>query len=537
MDTISTVAESEPKAFETNALNTPQEQPNKADKKKGIQLSESIKEALDAADSCLDRAKKGLGLMAAAIESQPPRLSEFWEIRSIVVQALQDPQIEVPAETANQLQELSHKARELKEQQEAQSLELQKAFEEELSSLEIDCAHIDEAVRACESLAAWPACMVDYVEELKQLQPRAAVLAALANRLTDVRQRVLKAPMRTRAKNALLARIAKSGDQVFPMRKEHGARLSQIFEETVATFLSAHFVDGQVCHALNIVREEIKSLQAIAKQLFLPAGVFNRQRQKLGDAWETLKKAENERKKERQHKSQQSKELMQSIEEKLTELQAVVAEACQGVSVEDKLAEVRKVLRELLRGSVLKREQAQRYRERIKELEQPLDEKKQAEKQAKKRASQAKEDAYAQRVEQYTKALQQLAEPVASNDPEQGLRAIEQFIESLASAALLSVDRDKLRIEAAVHKDAFLQQLLQVVADDRLPQAVEALRQRKGELKASIDGLRRERGSGGNDLSRGLYLDEMLREEKQRLDQIIDLLYQGERRLYDLQSG
>jgi len=537
MDTISPVAENEPKASEISASNTSKEQPNNAEKKKGIQLSESIKKSLDSAESCLDRAKKGLALMQDSIEAQPQRFAEFWEIRAIVVQALQEPQIEVPADVAAKLQELSQKARELKDQQEAQSAEIQKSFEEALTLLEIDCAHIEEAVRACEALEAWPASLQEHIAELTVLQPQAAVLSSLANRLTDIRQRVLKAHIRTRSKNVLLARIAKAGDQVFPMRKEQGARLSQLFEQAVDSFLAENFAEGQLTGPINTTRDEIKALQAVAKQLYLPMGVFSRQRQKLGDAWEALKKFENSRKKERQQRGQQVKELVQSIEERLTELQAAIGEACQGIAVDDKLSELRKALRELLRSALLKRDQVQRYRERIKELEQPLEEKHQTEKQAKKRASQAKEEAYQQRVEQQYDALQKLTQEIAEADPAQGLGAVEHFMEQLAGAALLSADRDKIRMQAATLKDPLLGRLLNSEAAEHLPQAVEALRKRKGELKSSIDMLRRERGAGSNDLSKGLYLDEVLREEKQRLDQIIDLLYQGERRLYDLQSG
>lgn len=109
----------------------------------------------------------------------------------------------------------------------------------------------------------------------------------------------MKTEMRIRDKNKLFSRLSAAGDKVFPRRKELIQNISDEFKLDVENFVLAHFGEGEQSGAPSFaLREEIKMMQAFAKELTLNTAVFTETRLKLSSCWDKLKEEEGERKKE-----------------------------------------------------------------------------------------------------------------------------------------------------------------------------------------------------------------------------------------------
>src|SRR5581483_9593530 len=103
--------------------------------------------------------------------------------------------------------------------------------------------------------------------------------------------------------------------------------ISAEFERDIEHFVSAHFKEeGVVGAPYYALREEIKSLQGMAKLFTLSSGVFTRTRLRLSECWDKVKVLEKEHKKEVLEKKQASSQQRQTIQTKIDALKEKASE-------------------------------------------------------------------------------------------------------------------------------------------------------------------------------------------------------------------
>lgn len=115
--------------------------------------------------------------------------------------------------------------------------------------------------------------------------------APFLEKVTDLRDELIKTPLKMRTKNQFFKRLSVLGDQLFPKRKEQIKQLADLFKADVEKFLA----EGQK-QPLFAIKEEVKALQSFAKWLIMPPSLFNELREKLSGVWEKIKDKEQEQK-------------------------------------------------------------------------------------------------------------------------------------------------------------------------------------------------------------------------------------------------
>ncbi len=250
-----------------------------------------------------------------SILSEPgcPRFSEFWKVRRDVLSLFKENiPVKSRAEFWKEFASLSVEARNLKEILDEKSafaveqIELAVlSVEKDLENLPILMERIEEDFFLGRSLALKHA-QEFYLRTQKEIQ----LLSSFASKVQGLRTELIKTGMRVKIKNQLFERLSLCGDKIFPRRKELVQKLSDAFLEDVTCFAKDHFSDGDFGKVpLYVLREEIKELQAIAKDLFLNPSVFSHTRTELSSCWDKLKEKEKERKISLTHKKEEEKKL------------------------------------------------------------------------------------------------------------------------------------------------------------------------------------------------------------------------------------
>lgn len=513
----------------------------KAQAKPEAQPSEAVKKFIDSMDSLSGDEEKMKAVLAFIKESlgqgTRPRFKDFWDARRLGLAKIHKEGQELAPALVAELAEVSQEARRLKGVLDEQSAAAVAQIESAIQALELDVHHLPEAIRATAEIELWPESLKAKEAMYREAQKEAAVLNQLAQRLTQMRKDVLATDMRIRTKNQLLARISAAGDKIYPRRKELIGQLSDAFNADVAAFMAAHFQGEQVSGMLNQHREEIKALQQVAKQLVLNAASFNKTRSQLGEAWDKVKKADLERKRVRHEREAVAQAATAAADEKILALEAKVKEALEGDAAAAAAVDaLKQEALTVLRGLTLHRDQVKTCKDRIFGAVKPLEQKETDAREEKRRAARDQEEAYRKRVQELEQKIGEFVKAVANMNAEELKSGVETQRAAFQQGILL-VDQERLERLLSAAEDALLRQRTAAAGSDELEPLVKEIKKRRSALRQSVDQLRKSRGGSALDVSRGLLLEEELAVEKERLDQINQLLYEVETRLYQLQQG
>ncbi len=150
--------------------------------------------------------------------------------------------------------------------------------------------------------------IVKTVEIYSTFQQKIHLFKTLAMRLDTLKKETISTEMRISVKNKILRRISKLGDQIFPSMKELVEKISEEFLKDVEFFVERRFKNHDSFAHHYIVREEIKTLQALSKILTLNNQLFTKTRKILSHCWEEIDQKEQERKKKLDEKSKHFKQ-------------------------------------------------------------------------------------------------------------------------------------------------------------------------------------------------------------------------------------
>lgn len=455
-----------------------------------------------------------------------PFFKSFWESRGLCLPLFKE---HIPPASRVELWDkysaLSKEARRLKELLNEQSAFAEEQIDIAIKALEADIAKLESSESVQVSPLPITCNAIRQHDVYSSMQHELNLLNASASRINALRKELIKTDMRVRKKNKFFQSLSAAGDRVFPRRKELINEISQKFIGDVDTFIKAHF-SNQSNESPYVLREEIKSLQAIAKILTLNAHAFNETRGMLSDCWNKLKDIDKERKQQRSEKKVLFQQNLSEVQVKIAELRteiesgALAAEASQ-----QKISDITAFMRKVELG----RDELQILRDEINILRKPILEQLDKEAHLRQEHEQERIRHKQQKIIDLRNEVETLLRTADACEVEKLIENRDALLTKISTSALLKTERDdlerKLKSLRDVIADKKEQNLMSLSVDDRqaLEQLYDLLKQRKArrkESKEQIETLRKAAGSSGLDFQKAMDYQAQLDVEKERLEKM-----------------
>ncbi len=481
-----------------------------------------------------EKIRKAIDFMRARLSSfASPRFREFWEIRKLCLPLFKEAlSAKSRAELWQQYVDLSVEARRLKEILDEQSAFAYEQIDLAVQSLVQDLA----AYKDVSSQSADIALILDSLslkekaESYNQMQKELHFLNAFAAKVNALRKEVIKTDMRIRNKNKLFERLSACGDSIFPKRKEFIKKISEDFMEDVALFVSKHFASGRgftetASLPLHALREEIKSLQSIAKILTLNTHSFTDTRVKLSSCWDLVREVEKEKKKEFNEKKAQSQQNFEQIMLQVKEFSTFCAEEVEFSSVEKRYQE----LFHILKGVELGRMEFKTVKDQMDLAKKPHEDKKRLQLEELQDKEKKAEDLRFLKVQEFRSDLQSLLDSSSENSFEELTskrsvleEAYKMLVASKAEKALLDKMFKQLKDKMLEAKG---RSLLSLSDDEQeqyegLKQLLKEKKERRQEMKAQLEVYRKSLSGSSLDFEKAMACRDLMDAEKASLDKI-----------------
>ncbi|MFA6915737.1 MAG: hypothetical protein WC222_05015 [Parachlamydiales bacterium] len=478
----------------------------------------------------------------ALSQSGSPHFKEFWEARKVCLELFKD-NIPPPARAYlwGKYCELSREARKLKEILDEQTAFAVEQIEIAVKALEDEIINEDEVLAKAPTVVFEnaPRFFHDHIEKYSLIQKRLGILNAHASRINVLRKELIKTEMRIRLKNKFFQRLSAAGDKVFPVRKELIRQNSNTFIEDVNAFIATHFPNNTPDGDLYELREEIKALQNVAKQLTLNTHAFMHSRQTLSQSWDALKEVEKERKKVRTQQKVVYKQHQDELEALINT--AATQLAANEITVDDARQQLENISN-IMRKTELGRDEVKYLREALLKLREPIESK---EKQIHHERNLEQQQRTAQRQEKIQALKNKLQEAVSTIDSLTVENASTSYQELNREADLLHLSRnEKSQIEklfrefkekishkkdqaifALAENEGGSEDLATIKAD------LKKLREYRQVIKENLDNLKKQSGGSGFDISKAIEINEQIVVEKERDEKAKTAIADLERKL------
>lgn len=467
----------------------------------------------------------GLQFMRGSLSQEgTPRFREFWEARKLVLPIFKENlNSAIRSRLWNEYVELTVEARRLKEILEEQSVFAMEQIELAVGSLEQEMGNLQSLVEQAgniefpETAKALRENVMFYCDTQKELN----LLNGMASRLNALRKEVVKTDMRVRFKTKLFKRLSQLGDQIFPRRKEHIEKVSTEFEKDIERFIARHFQGDQIVGAPYFaLREEIKTLQGMAKVFTLSSGVFNRTRVRLSECWDFVKKFERDHKKEQMAKRQVSNEKRDAVLARIQELGGKSAE----MQLTDLDREIDQIIYEMKQMD-LDRYDWKELRIELDKLRHPHVAAQEERVRAIQAAEQEKLRQKREKLAEWKKKVDELLQNPAATDLENFEKKIEELRLEVEALEAPKMEQQEIQRLQRRLKDVLLEKrehsLLsegdrETLATFRL--VLQQKKERRQEIKIQLEEYRKALGSSGLDFEKGMMYQELLEQERERLE-------------------
>ena len=540
----------EPKADEAKAKGDAKGKSDKPAEGKGGRGRPSERDAmyqaftteLESIDEIGTKLQKTIEFMEASLSQKgSPNFKNFWEARRVCLELFKENVNPVlRALLWEKYTELSTEARRLKQILDEQSAFAVEQIEIAVAGLESDIAGIADQVEKLPAVDFKVKCSAiqKNLSKYSALQKELNLLNAFATRVNALRKELIKTEMRIRFKNKFFQRLSAAGDKVFPHRKELVKAVGELYHADVKRFAELCGKKEEVAKQVHHYREEIKSLQAIAKTLTLNTKAFSQTRQMLSKCWDIVKELDKDRRKEW---GAQREESRKNAEELKTEIAAFSEEYAKGeMSTKQGLNKIDEISTKM-RNTQLGRDEVKMLRDTLGAAKKPVLEQSRAEedeRKAKRREEEAKAAARKQELREQLEAL-----IVDATDAEALEAKCEEFkseLGKLSNARAERMDLDRL-FKAAKDKAIELrEEALLSLSDDakeRLVSLKKVLHQRndrRQEIRSSLEALRKAAGGSGLDFEQAMANQEAIGEERVRLEKATAGIEEIEREIKQL---
>ncbi len=357
-----------------------------------------------------------------------------------------------------------------------------------------------------------------------------------AGRLQALRKELIKTQMRIRSKNRFFGELSKVGDQIFPRRKELIQEISSACEEDIDRFVSKEFsLSSPPYFGL---KDQIKALQGFAKALTLSTSSFNKVREALSGCWEQIREKERNFREERAEQREETKKKLQGLSPKI---EALKEEALSfSVTLEEAEKKARALVEEVKELRV-GRDEMKSLRSELDGILKPLVDKVREEEQKQKAAEEEKKR---ERIEKQEALFTHVRELL---DQAEGME-LKPLLDKWEA---LQKEGEGLFGEGT--KGAILESRLGAIFDHVQEKKWESILEENGEgltsslhllleerikekrkVKGAIEAYRKIVGGSSLNLEQSMLYQELLGEEKLRLDTIETLIEEIEEKLFDL---
>lgn len=487
----------------------------------------------------------GLLFMRSSVSQEgTPRFKEFWEARTHLLPLFRENLNPVArGKLWEEYVELTVEARRLKEILEEQSAFAVEQIELAIQALEADIANFSSLVEQMEDLPLPQDSEVlsGKMGQYAAIQKELGFLNTLASRLNSLRKEALKTDMRMRSRSKIFKKLSELGDFVFPKRKERIEAISEAFSQDIASFAENHFGSKGVRGAPHFaLREEIKALQGLAKVFTLSSKAFTETRMELSRCWDQLREVEKERRKEITEKRQASSEQRAPIEAKIQALR----EKAEGLSLKELDAEIEEIVKEM-RALSLDRDDVRFLRADLDQLRSPhLAE---MEKRAKEAEEAEKERLRLQRerYEAIKGDLSTLLKEIPSLSLEEAQEKTALLEKEIGSVSIPKMEKQNWERQMRALRDLLAEKkeeaLLNLSEDDKkalenLRLALKQKKERRQEIKAQLETHRKSLGGSGLDFEKAMQLQEIVEQEKDRLEKVDQSIAEVEGKIAELES-
>lgn len=491
----------------------------------------------------------------ALAQDKTPNFKEFWEARKLCLPFFKEP---LPGPLRSQLWteyiELTREGRRLKNLLDAETQFAVEQIDLAISALEKDVADFYsnmEEVLGNVSDIAFPknssSLEVRY-SFYQDKQKRLNALNLFASRINSLRKELIRTEMRIRQKNQFFQRLSQLGDQVFPPRKELIREVSEAFIQDVTDFVEEHFSSETFSHekvrrSVFFFREEIKILQAFAKILTLNTHAFSTTREQLSQCWDKLKGMEKELKKEFAQQKVVSAENAEHVSERI---QAFISDYAAGKYSAEAGRNETEAISRWMREIELTRQDVKRLKEELALARQPLEAKQKEEENKRRQKAEAFEQARREKIEALKNQIEILSEKVPNEKIDTLLSELEECRQVFASLSMLKLERQQIERKLHTIRDQIAEQqeqaLIDLSDDDRatlenLKSVLDQRKQRRKEIKAQLEEYRKVNGSSGLDFEKAMRIQELMRDEKERLVKSDEGIAEIEKKIRDLKSN
>lgn len=458
-----------------------------------------------------------------------PHFKSFWDARTICLQLFKEnlPQ-SFRSEMWAKYTELSKEARRLKEILDEQSSFAAEQIEIAIDALEKDLSEAEINLEKSKSIDfGLKACFFENkYADYDLMQRELNILNTQASRINALRKELIRTEMRIKTKNKFFQRLSAIGDQVFPRRKELIKNVSQEFSSDIDQFIAEYFVKERTEEALFFLREEIKALQGLAKLLTLNTHSFMHTRMCLSDCWDKLKGVEKERKKERAQRQVFYKQNVEAVLEKIKAFKELFAAGETSINdAHNALDEVAHFMRNIELG----RDEVKYLREEMNEARRPVLEKAKAADDERAALEIERENEKKKFIETIKQEIEILLEQSKTSDAEKITLDRDLILEKITGSKINKIEKNDLEKRLKPLKDIIQEKkenaLMSLSDDDKqaFTQLTSVLNQRKArrqEIKNQLDLLRKSSGSSGFDFEQAMKNNELMNEEKTRLQKI-----------------
>ena len=466
---------------------------------------------------------------ASLAQGGTPHFKSFWEARNICLQIFKEniaPAVRMILWA--KYNDLSKEARRLKEILDEQSAFAVEQIEIAVKALEDDIVSFEEHLEKMPKVDFQVTSMAleKTIFLYERLQRELNLLNTQASRINAMRKELIRTEMRVRQKNKFFQRLSAAGDKVFPKRKELIKEVSQNFIADVDSFINIHFAKENFDDSLFALREEIKTLQNMAKVLTLNTHSFTHTRMRLSECWDRIKNEDKERKKER---AQQKTVFKQNFDESMQKLQ----EFKDKYQAEQPSAnEATKQLEELInhiRGLEHGRDELRTLKSEVQLARKPILEKVHAQEAERHNQDQEREKQRRQKILDIKVQAEQLLKNSETLEADEIEQQRDVIMDLISNSAMGKIDKQEVERQLKPLRDLISEKressLLSLSDDDRqsLQQLKEVLKQRKErrqEIKLQIDALRKTAGASGLDFSQAMNFNAQVAAEKERLEKI-----------------
>lgn len=440
--------------------------------------------------------------------------------------------------------DLSDEAKRVKDILDEQASFAKEQIELAVGSLEEDIKDFNKLLQQLQPVEIPDSCkgLLQKQEFYQDNQKLLTLLNTFAARINALRREVIKVSIRIRYKNKFFKRLSAAGDQVFPNRKELIKDISEEFEKDIDAFVDRNFSEDNFGRVpFYLLRDEIKSLQYIAKELTLNTKCFLDTRRKLSGCWDKLKLAEKGRREKYNESRKQSKENFDLVKEKIDGFAQQVKDGMSSQEADKQGDEILKEMRdvELVRPDVLT------LKSLVKQAKAPiLEEEKriQEERFQKEKEKLAKKKERFQQLQDDLNNMLSEGETLEIDDLSKKFNLIKDEIKELG---LNKIEKQLLDRKLKPVKDLIADKKEKAVLDlsedelkdlAKLKDVLDQRKERRVEIKKQLEKYRKALGGSGFDFEKAMMYNESIEIEKQRLENANKKIEEIEAKISELEG-